>query len=88
MDIRSIPLEGNQNARVFKIGSVYALFSYQTLVCFHSENGNYQTNVKYSQTTTKHINKFKAHYGLFQFSEVPQEELEKAFIEALNSVST
>lgn len=62
------------NQTEVKVGHVTLFFSYNTLVAAHGENGFLRTEEKYSQTTTRHINKWLA--GAYA-SPVPQATLER-----------
>jgi hypothetical protein len=50
-------------------------FSYEQAVCVRNENGCFVTDEKYSQTTSRHINKWIAHTPDI-IKIVPQSELD------------
>ena len=65
----------NQTELTTKEGN-QLFFSYETLVAVRTESTVYVTEVKYSNTTTKHIIKWKENLN---FENVSQNQLEEVF---------
>ena len=53
------PIGSNQTEVIMNNGN-HVLFSYETPVAVSTVNGMYVTETKYSNTTTRHINKWSA----------------------------
>ena len=68
------PIGSNQTEVIMNNGN-HVLFSYETPVAVSTVNGMYVTETKYSNTTTRHINKWCA--GISNKNMVSQTELEK-----------
>ena len=67
-----LKLIGNNQTEITTKEGVQLFFSYETLVAARTMNNVYVTKTKYSNTTTKHINKWLA--GL-EYELVTQEQL-------------
>lgn len=67
---------GNNQTEITTKEGVQLFFSYETLVAARTMNNVYVTKTKYSNTTTKHINKWLC--GL-DYELVTQEQLEKSY---------
>ena len=63
----------NQTEIIFNNGT-HVLFSYETPVAVSTGNGLFVTENKYSNTTTKHINKWCR--GINHVNTVPQSDIE------------
>lgn len=68
------PIGSNQTEVIMNNGN-HVLFSYETPVAVSTVNGMYVTETKYSNTTTRHINKWCV--GISNKNMVSQTELEK-----------
>tara|TARA_R100001530_G_scaffold134594_1_gene109772 strand:+ start:488 stop:760 length:273 start_codon:yes stop_codon:yes gene_type:complete len=71
------PVGSNQTE--LTINGITILFSYTTPVAILGIHGNYKTEKWYSQTTTRHINKF--FMGLEKPKEIPQRIIDNYFVE-------
>lgn len=58
------------NATKVTIGNITLYFSYETCVAFSCANGQFKTEKRYSQTTSKHLGLF----GAKEFIPCPEEE--------------
>jgi len=67
---------GNNQTEITTKEGVQLFFSYETLVAARTMNNVYVTKTKYSNTTTKHINKWLC--GL-DYELVTQEQLEESY---------
>ena len=63
----------NQTEIIFNDGT-HVFFSYETPVCVSTVDGLFVTENKYSNTTTKHINKWGR--GFNHVNTVPQSDIE------------
>jgi hypothetical protein len=68
-------LGSNQTEVNFDNGNCI-FFSYEQAVCVRNENGCFVTDEKYSQTTSRHINKWIANLSNTIIKMVPQSELD------------
>ena len=71
------PIGSNQTE--LSVNGITILFSYQTPVAVLGLGGNYKTDVYYSKTTTRHINKF--FQGLEKPKEIPQAIIDNYLVE-------